>query len=183
MTDFAHIEPITNPAEVKKAMSLIDDVVDQPWHLKTSWITSHKWIAVPVESASHFDERDAECLSQAAGFFGYSECAGVATEPLENSILCYRVPTTQEAFLEFSRETTALNYVLLPEDRFFAVLCTSEDYYIVAGPHDFVTKAVGSSIDTARKMFMRFADDPTWPPSERRRLVAVGERYAQFDDT
>lgn len=177
-----HIRPVTDSTEVKTALSLIDDVVDSTWHLKTEWIASHKWVAVPVESASHFDLRDAECISRAVASLGYSECLGVATEPLENSILCYRVPTTLEAFIEFSRETSALNYVLISEDRFFAVLCTSEDYYIVAGPRNFVAKAVCSSLDTARKMFMRFADDRTWPPSERRRLVGVAERYAQFDD-
>jgi len=159
-------------------MSLIKDVVDKPWHLTMEWLARCRWAAVPVESASHFDEKDAELLSQAAASVNCYECLAAATEPLENTILCYRVPTTQEGFLEFSYETTALNYVLLPEDRSFAVLCTSEDYYIVAGPRDFVTKAVGSSIETAREKFLQFAADQFWPEAERKNFIAVAERYA-----
>lgn len=172
------IKLVTDPAEVSRAMALIEPVVEKPWHLRMDWLTTHKWVAVPVESASHFEERDAELLANAAVSIGCEECSAVATEPLLPEELCYTVPTTKKGFLDFSRQCFSLNYVLISEDRSFAVLCTSEDYYIVAGPRDFVIKAVGSSIETARKMFLSFADDRTWPPSERRRLVGVAERYA-----
>src|SRR5438034_10996889 len=164
------IEPINDPSEIARILAMSDEVVEKPWHLKQDWVALHNWVAVPVESASHFYERDAELLSQAMASLGCSECFAVATERLENSILFYRVLTTLDGLLEFSHETTALNFVLLPDDRSFAVLCTSEDYYIVAGPRNFVAKAVGTTIDTARKMFLRFADDQTWPESERQRL-------------
>lgn len=175
------IEPINAPNKVEEAMSLIEDIVDKPWHLNVQWLASHRWAAVPVESASHFDEKDAELISQAAASMGCSECLAVATEPLENSILCYRIPISQEGFLEFSRETTALNYVLSPEDRSFVVLCTSEDYYIVAGPREFVTKAVGTSIYKARQRFLKFGNDQFWPESERTRLIAVGQKYEPYN--
>jgi hypothetical protein len=58
------------------------------------------------------------------------------------------------------------------------VLCTSKDYYIVAGPQDFVTKAVGSSIETAREKFVQFAADQFWPEAEGKNFIAVAERYA-----
>ena len=175
------IEPITDPGKVAEAMSLIEDIVDKPWHLNVQWLASHQWAAVPVESASHFDERDAELISQAAASMGCSWCLAAATETLENSILCYRIQISKKGLLEFSRETTALNYVLLPEDRGFAVLCTSEDYYIVGGPREFVTKAVGTSIDEARQMFLKFADDQFWPESERKRLIAVAQKYELYN--
>lgn len=178
MSSPRHIQPVTDPAKVKEAVSLIEDVVDKPWHINMEWLARYRWTAVPVESASHFDERDAKLLSQAAASGGCYECLAVATEPLENTILCYKVRAAKEGFLEFSHETTALNYVLLPEDRSFAVLCTSEDYYIVAGPRDFVTKAVGSSIETVREKFMQFATDQFWPEAERKNFIAVAERYA-----
>src|SRR6266404_7984418 len=102
MSSPGHIQPVTDPAKVKEAMSLIKDVVDKPWHLTMEWLARCRWAAVPVESASHFDEKDAELLSQAAASVNCYECLAAATEPLENTILCYRVPTTQEGFLEFS---------------------------------------------------------------------------------
>lgn len=175
------IKPITDPAEVARAISLIEDIVDKPWHLKLGWLKEHGWAAVPVESASHFFEREAEWISEAARSLGCYECLAVATEPLLPTEMCYRVATTQEGLLEFSRVTGSLNYVLIPEDRSFAVLCTSEDYFIVAGPRDFVAKAVGTSIPTARKMFLRFADDPLWQEPERKHLITVAERYKDFD--
>lgn len=175
------IEPITDPATVEAAMSLIEDLVDKPWHLNIEWLVRHRWAAVPVESASHFSERDAELLSEAAKLLDCHKCLAVATEPLLPEELCYRVPTTQEGLLEFSHEATALNYVLLPEDRSFSVLCTSEDYYLVAGSREFVTKAIGASIDSGREAFLKFADDQLWPEATRRRLIAVAERYAPWD--
>lgn len=172
------IEPLTDPAEVSRLMSLIEEVVDKPWHLKMDWLARHKWAAVPVESASHFDETDAELLAEATTSIGCQECYAVATEPLLPEELCYEVRTTKEGLLDFSTQCFSLNYVLIPEDRSFAILCTSEDYYIVAGPRDFVTKAVGSSLETAREKFMQFATDQAWPEAERKNFIAVAERYA-----
>jgi hypothetical protein len=181
MTDHPTIEPITDPVEIDRLALLVEEVVEKPFHLRPEWLRKNRLAAVPVESASHFYEREAEWLAQAARSIGCGECFAVATEPLENTVLCYRVPATQEAFLAFSRECFSLNYVLIPEDRSFAVLCTSEDYYVVAGSQSFVTKAAGSGIDTARKMFLRAANDITLPGADRERLLAVAKRYEPFD--
>lgn len=181
MTNSTHIHPIVDSVQVNEAMVLIRDVVDGLWGLKTSWIVAHSWAVVPVESASHFDESDAEHLSNALSQIGCRECLAIATEPLENTALSYTVETTKEGFLEYSRETTALNYVLVPAEPSFAILCTSEDYYLVAGPPEFVTTAVGSSIEAARIRYLKFADDQLWPESERKRLLAVAEKYSHYN--
>ncbi|MCP9496889.1 MAG: hypothetical protein MSG64_20925 [Pyrinomonadaceae bacterium MAG19_C2-C3] len=181
MTNRNTIEPVIDQAQVEHAMSLIEDVVEKPHHLRSEWIDQHRWAAVPVESASHFHEREAEWLSKAAAEVGCYECLAVATEPLLPTEMCYRVPMTQEGLLDFSWKCAGLNYVLIPEDRSFAVLCTSDDYFIVAGQGDFVTKAIGSSIPTARKMFLRFGDDPLWQEPERSHLVKVAEKYEQYN--
>lgn len=153
MTKFTVIESIIDPTDVEAAMSLIKDLVDQPWHLNTEWLARNCWAAVPVESASHFCEHDAELLSEAAKLLDCQECLAVATEPLLPEELCYRVPTTQEGLLEFSHEATALNYLLLPTERSFTVLCTSEHYYIVAGSREFVTKAVVQILSALESRF------------------------------
>lgn len=181
MTSRSTIEPVTDPKQVERALSLIEDVVEKPHHLRSEWIIRHGWAAVPVESAYHFYEREAEWIAEAATGMGCYECLAVATEPLLPAEMCYRVPMTQEGLLDFSWKCTGLNYVLLPEDRSFAVLCASDSYFIVAGPSDFVTKAVGSSIPTARKMFLRFADDPLQQEPERSHLVEVAKRYEWYD--
>lgn len=181
MTNHLTIEPITDPVQIDRLTLLIEDVVEKPFHLKLEWLEKNQLAAVSVESASHFYEREAEWLSQAALLIGCGECFAIATEPLENTVLCYRVPTTQEAFLEFSRECFSLNYILIPEDKSFAVLCTSEDYYIVAGSQSFVTRAIGSSMITARKMFLRVVNDITLSETERERLLAIAKRYEPFN--
>lgn len=180
MTSRTTIEPITDPDE--DAASLIEDVVERPHHLRSEWIIRQGWTTVPMESAYHFYEREAEWLSEAAIASGHNECLAVPTEDFNPALPCYRVPMTQEGLLDFSWTCTGLNYVLIPEDRFFVVLCASDSYFIVAGPTDFVRKAIGTSIETARKMFLRYADDRLWPESDRRHLVDVAKRYAKYPE-
>lgn len=180
--DKSGIEAVTDRAQINHTMLLIEDVVEKPHHLKSEWIIRRGWAAVPVESpVSHFYEREAEWLSEAAISVSCSECLAIATEPQPFEKVCYRVPMTQEGLLEFGWECGGFNYILLPEDRSFAVLCTSEDYSVVAGPSNFVTKVIGSSIPTARKMFLRFADDPLQQEPERSHLVEVAKRYEWYN--
>lgn len=180
--DKSKIEAVTDQTQIKRAMLLIEDVVEKPHHLRSKWIIRHGWAAVPVESpVSHFYEREAEWLAEASINMGCYECLAIATEPQPSHKMYYRVPMTQEGLLDFGWECGGFNYILLPDDGSFAVLCTSEDYSVVAGPSDFVTKAVGSSIPTARKMFLRFADDPLQQEPERSHLVEVAKRYEWYN--
>lgn len=182
MTTNEHsVIPVKDDEVAQQSLRLMSSVVEEPFHLKHDWIRRVRWAVVPVESGGHFSEREAEWFSEAASSIGCSECLAVATEPLENADLCYLVRTSQEGFLAINRACAGLNYVLIPKDRSFAILLTTEDYYIVAGPKDFVVKAIGTSINTARKMFFRFSNDSHWPEDIRARLLNVAKRYEGYN--
>src|SRR5438876_412904 len=100
----------------------------------------------PVESALHFNEEDAGTLSAAMRAIGCVECLAIATEPLENFPLYYRISVSSEGLLAFSKRCGAFNFALIPESRRFAVMCTVDDYYVVGGTSDFVSKALGCRI-------------------------------------
>lgn len=161
-------------------MKLIEGMVEKPYHLNLDWLRARGATAVPVESAFHFDQLDASRLAAALHASGYGECLAVATEELAAMPACYRVETTEEGLLDFSRECGHFNYVLVTEDRAVAVLCTSEDYFVVSGPEHFVAAAVGGGVDEARRHFLDFASDEAWPSELREALLSVHRRYAEF---
>ncbi|MCA1619583.1 MAG: hypothetical protein LC795_09800 [Acidobacteria bacterium] len=161
-------------------MKLIEGVVERPYHLNPEWLRARGASAVPVESAYHFDGADAAQLASAFRGQGHLECFAVATEELAAEPPCYVVPTTREGLLSFSRKCGQFNYALVTKTRDAAVLCTSEEYFVVAGPERFVAEAVGASVAEARGKFMDFAGQKDWPPRLREFLLGVHHRYAEF---
>lgn len=170
MTD---LQVVFNPVLIQNLEAKLKDFVDQPWHLRVAQIIKNNWLAVAVEKGRHFEEPEAESVSQALRSEGITEIFAVATEPLKESSSCYRVAATKEGLLDFSRECAGLNFALTDEDLSFIILCTSEDYNVVAGLRRFVEVALGSDLDTARKKFRDFASDEMWDG----RLLAVAEEY------
>ena len=176
------LEPITDPIRAEQAASLLDGIAERPEDLRLDWIARHGWTAVPVEGSMHFDERGSELLSGAMNEAGHVTCLGVITDLLpEGETRCYRVSTSTEGLLAFSRECSHFNCALIPISRQFVVLCTVDDYYLVAGPRAFVTRAIGSTIETARKTFLEFATLINWPEPVKTRFVSVAERYQHRD--
>jgi len=175
------VVPVKDDKEIQQALALIGDVVENSSHLKLNWLLKTGWVAVPVESGGHFQEREAEWFSIATLSLGCNECFAIATEPLINTPLCYMVKTSQEGFMAIDRACAGMNYILIAKNRAFAVLLTTEDYFIVAGPSNFVVKAIGSSISTARRMFLNFSNDSLWPAYIRERLLKVAERYQSYN--
>jgi len=173
MTDHTEIQPITDPDEVQRIQSLIEDVIDKPGHFKMERLVNKGWVVVPVESHSHFNEIGAEQLSQAMRSSGYEECFAIATEPLLDFPACFRVNTSKEGLMDFSWKCSHFNFVLIPEDRGVGVLCTVYDYFLVGGKGEFVRKAVGGSIKAAREEFNELASDDWWEG----RLLEVARRY------
>lgn len=140
------------------------------------WIKEHNWTVVPVESADHFIETDVKRLSSAFRHAGLGGCLAVATELLDNTPLCYNVPTTDEGLREFNQAVWAFFFILIPDNRTCAVLCTKNDYYLVGGSAAFVTMAVGGDIVEARAKFAAFAAKHPHP-TMKEILLDVATRY------
>lgn len=167
------LQVISDPILVRSLQSKVESIVDGPWHLKSSLMRNGNWIAVPVEKGRHFEEAQADAVSDALQAVGCTECFAVATEPTGEYPSCYMVAPTKEGLLAFSWECAGLNFALIDGNPSFAILCTSEDYNIVAGPPDFVETAIGSDIQSARRAFRDFASDEWWEG----RLLTVADRY------
>ncbi len=176
----AHIKPITDKVKIESALSLVASLIEDPYHLKLLFIRSRNWAVVPVESGSHFISEDAELLSQALHAIDCLECLAISTEPLNPEDMCYRVPTSKAGLFDFSKKLGFLNFALVSEDVSFIILCTVEDYYLVAGQADFVTRAVGKRLQGARRDFFKFAT--AWKDDVMQKyLLSVYKRYEPFN--
>lgn len=178
-----HIRVISDPAIISKLENTVGSIIESHLHFRLEWIEFNNWAVVPVEKGPHFNEREAEWFVEAANLLDCKECFAIMTEPGHSDIpSCYQVPVSQEAVLEFGFAAATLNFIVISEDYSFAILSTSEDYKLVAGPKAFVQKAVGSSIPTARSMFLNYyADDPMSPPKVREFLISVAKRYEPYN--
>jgi len=154
---YNHLEPIETETESRRMRVLIADIVEDSGNYRSAWLKERHWTAVPVESADHFLDEDISRLCAALRQAGISECLAVATEPLGDTPICYKVPTTEEGLREFSQAAWAFCFILLPEDRSCAVLCTKDDYFLVGGPSNFVTMAIGTGLAEAHAKFAAFA--------------------------
>jgi hypothetical protein len=180
MTSRVTIEPITDTVQIESALSLVANVIEGPHHLNLSFLRSRNWAVVPVESGSHFIPEDAELLSRALHSIECSECLAIATELLKNIDICYWVPTSKEGLLDFDYQCALFNFALLSENISFVILCTVADYYLVAGQADFVTRAVGKSLQAARRDFLKFTT--AWQDDVMRKyLRSVYKRYEPFN--
>ena len=166
---------ISDTALIQSLLSKVENVLDPPWHLESAWLRRENWLAVPVEKGRHFEEPAAETVSRALQDIGCNECFAVATELMGGYPSAYTLPPTKEELIALSVECAGVNFALIDENLAFTILCTTEDYNLVAGPPDFVETAVGMDIKTARRAFRHFASDEWWEG----RLLEVADRYEQ----
>lgn len=165
---------ITDASEISRLEMCIGKVVESPGSLNKDWLVENNMVAVPVESAGHFDNHDAAQLAYAIKTENVSRCFAIASEPLKNFPCYYSMGTETDDLLAFSRECAHFNFLLIPASLSFAVLCTVFDYYIVSGTRLFVENAVGCGIEDAHNRFLEYA---AASGGESDRLVAVSRRY------
>ncbi len=146
-----------------------------------AFLKEQGWLVVPVESGQHFDDQDAERLASAATAFGATKLRAVSLEDLRHVRDALEVDVTEVGLLLFSRECAHFNFALVPEDYSFAVVCTTDDYFLVAGPRTFVELATGKRVPEARSDFDEFAADDSWSDADRIRLLGVSARYERAE--
>ena len=169
------LDLISEPSEIDRLEHLMRKVVTPPVYLDRRWLEENNFVAVPVDSACHFDCHMAELLAHALIMEGISQFYAICTEPLENFPRYLRLGATQEQVLTFSRECAHFNFLLVPPQLSFAVMCTVYDYFVVAGTTVFVESAIGCTLAEARSRFLELAscDDDY----DRARLTRVAQYY------
>jgi len=171
------LEEVHDSRRINRACEIASELVQHVTSLRLKAVHALGWTVVAVESGAHFEQEDATRIADAAQTAGSSEIVAIPTEALAGRPAGYRMKPTSEALLEFSRRCGHFNYLLLGTDCRFAVLCTVDDYFLVAGPEQFVSVAVGGDIDAAREDFRAFAGDPEWEEGQRATLIAVASQY------
>ena len=174
-----YTKTITDASKIQLLSEQVKEIVEHSSALNEAWYESKGFVAVPVESACHFDRKQAVTLSKAMIETGYSHCNAVATEPLNEDDPCFiAVRTSAEGLLEFSDLTSHFNYVLIPDDATFAVLCTTDDFFVICGEKKFVNCAVGGDIGKAREEFDHFASgSESW----KNMMIPIADKYKKTD--
>jgi len=85
--------------------------------------------------------------------------------------------TTKKGLLNLNRVYSHFNVALLPREQSFSLICSTDDYFLVAGPAEFVELAVGSTLAEAYSRFDEFANDDFWSPRASSMLRSVSRRY------
>jgi hypothetical protein len=172
---------LLDSADETAALSLKEKLLADPESFRPDYLAGKRWTVVPVESASHFGERDVRLLAAALRSSGVVACLAIVTDEVTRGPMAYRMAATEAALAEFNRELFGLNALLVAEDESCAILCTVDLVYLVAGPRPFATAAVGGDIAKARQEFSSFASAEDQPEDLRPFLLDVASRYASFE--
>lgn len=149
-------------------------------HLDSDFLRSEGWVAVPVESGMHFSAEDAVNIANAMSMKHLAEVNALLNEDLKNISRYLRVDVSKSGIQKFGKEYGSYNYVLVPDDLSFAIICTTYDYYLICGDRRFVECALGMRIPEAMEKFRDYASDEDWRPEDNTRLLEVYEKYREF---
>lgn len=145
--------------------------------LSKHWLTDKGWFAIPKESTSHFSTQDAAAIAKAVDLDSINTCFAVAAETLKSFPRIFEFEASLEGFLAFSNKCSHFNFLIIPQKLSFGILCTTFDYYVVAGSKRFVENATSRSINQGRSDFERYANES----EDRIRLGSIARYYAQFN--
>jgi hypothetical protein len=176
VTEFNQLQVIDSSAEIQRVRALVADLIEDSGNFRADWLSENHWTVVPVESADHFLETDIELLASAFRKAGHEHLLALETERTENICTCYKLPTTLEGFGQLNEALRDFSFILMPEDRSCAVLCTKDDYYLVGGPLPFVILGLNVSISEARDAFLALAERNPHP-GMKRGLLGTAARY------
>lgn len=156
-------------------------IVDGTQHLHLPWLRSRGFEAVPYSSAGHFDPEDSLRFAAAMNSYLIEEVQVLLLDNLTDRDKGFRMSVSSDALLRLSLEYGSFNLLLLPQDESFAVLCSSEEFGVVAGPTAFCEMALGESLEDARRVFREFIALSGTPEPLRHFYQDVDRRYRPVD--
>jgi hypothetical protein len=130
-----------------------------PGDFNAEWLAAQGFVVLPQESGMHLTSEQCVRLASSLDRFGVNREFAVVSEPLLVGPVVYELDVTADDLASFSFECGSYNFVLLSskEDPGHAVLCSTDDYLLVAGPPEFVATFAGDLV-TARGSFIDFAE-------------------------
>jgi hypothetical protein len=125
------------------------------------------WVAVPVQGAAHLGEAQVQHLHEAWRELGCRVAFAVLLEPLRGVPDASESDTSLDGLNMFNRDFAHFNVALYTPTPKAIVICTTDDYFVVAGTEKFVTLAVGGAISDAYARFAIFGSEAGWSEKER----------------
>jgi len=138
-----------------------------------------QWVAVPVESALHFDDSDKQRLSHAIEEYGNPLIYGYALDDYPSIPTIISFNANYQGLDAFDRAFCHFNYALFPESMSWMLVCLLEDYYIVMGPVSFVERVLETTVENGYASFHTFAHNPGWPSITRERFLYVLQAFKE----
>jgi len=173
----AHNQEVLNPIyDVIKVTKLRVSLEHMLQYLNDGRLALFKkqgWVAVPVESSYHLSSTGESRLLEAISRHNGSVMWALALEALENFPPAFEVPATMSGIKEFNHKCAHFNFSLFSEGESWIGIFTTNEYYIVAGPIEFVRTVVGGNLEEAFERFYSFATDPQWPKPVTDMLLSV----------
>jgi len=154
-------------------------VLDSELHLDNSFLRSQQWIVVPVESGSHFDDSDISRIASAVQSAENRRLNAFFVEDVSDVDSHFQFEADCDGLRHFNLKCGHFNYAICPNDWSFLIVCTTNDYYLLAGKQEFVESALGTSISEGRKEFDEFASQDDWLESEKLVFREIAARYTQ----
>ena len=178
MTSNKKIQPVRELLLIDEIRQLAILVADGTGDVNRGWVMDKHWVVVPVESEDHFS---GETISRIEAYCRDAEarCFALITEEVYNVDSCFVVPCEAEALEEINHRLSLFPFVLFSEDLSWCVVCSKEDYYLIAGPVGFVEAAAGRSVAGAQEAYRRSAAD--WALGKQRQFhLSLAERYEEL---
>jgi hypothetical protein len=178
MTSNQKIQPVRESELIDKVRQLAAVVVVGTGDVNRDWVMDKHWVVVPVESEDHFSgvaisRIEAGCRDVSG------RCFALITEEVYNIDSCFVVPCEVEALEEINNALALFPFVLVPEDLSWCIVCSKEDYYLVAGPSMFVETALGMSISAAQEAYRKSASE--WVLEKQKQFhLSVAARFEEL---
>ncbi|GEM_PF-6788238 len=172
------MQEIFDKSQIKSISDLLSPVIDKFDNVLNTWISTHRWAIVPIISLKHFypEKRYSEWILNAVSSLQYSQCY-VATTPRDSDTHVYTINPLSDEITSFFYYSGTQVLALFPDTLEFVILNLPNICLIVAGPKTFVTKCVGTSLSTARTIFIEWVGDGIKRKEIENRLVHIYKRY------
>jgi hypothetical protein len=134
-------------------------VADGPGDLNDDWLSDGQRVAMPEESGRHLEPAESRRLEFALRSSGVDALTAIVNDALVLDELVYELDARSEDLSAFSSEFSGMNALLLPRvGTDLAILFSTDDYHLVAGPSQFVAAYFGD-IGAARQAFLDFVEN------------------------
>ena len=177
-------QAITDPQFRKEMAEFVKQLMDDPDGFRPEAIRARGWVACPFEIGPLIDPELAE---QVCSMAGGNDVLAVQVDwpqhlPSPDLPECYRISPVPEHLEKWSVQESWTNWLVIPGNEELVVLCTMENYNVVAGKKRLVEYVLGQSVEDAHRKFVSFAHRMASSGTELARheeqfLLEQAERY------